>query len=336
MERPVTGKSSWPKTADGTTDWEIIFEDPDSGLVPLVMQARSLEGLRACAGVIINQLFTRKNDAAHKARLHQILERAIQRAEAGESVDLARDGVVKILRSIKQERVLKAAAYVAKKKREADRGRGSAIERRGLPASLDIFGGRKMIIASVAALSVVVATLVGIAYFMGGGDDPVAEPATALPKVTAPPPAAQSEPEPDPQPEPEPEPDEKPASSPPPPVRKKPEYPKTVYFEPLYWTLASTKERRIDTYYQAIAVVTDRSKFTTLCRQLPNIRDAVNLALARAHPDVGMAGEKELAEAARMARKQIAGKLGTGLFVAFDVVRDDDDRFDPKARPCRP
>ena len=49
----------WPKTPDGTTDWELVFESPTSGFVPLIAQARTSEASGQCTKLIIHKLFTR-------------------------------------------------------------------------------------------------------------------------------------------------------------------------------------------------------------------------------------------------------------------------------------
>jgi hypothetical protein len=62
-------KDGWPKTSDGTTDWEAVFEAPESGLIPLIAQANSPQALRECAIVTIQMLFSRDNDAENVTHL---------------------------------------------------------------------------------------------------------------------------------------------------------------------------------------------------------------------------------------------------------------------------
>ena len=67
-------KPAFPQTAEGVTDWEKVFEDPEHGLVTLIQDAQSQEALRACTLIVIQQLFTRKNDQLEIARLKNQLD----------------------------------------------------------------------------------------------------------------------------------------------------------------------------------------------------------------------------------------------------------------------
>ncbi|MBL4721835.1 MAG: hypothetical protein JKY20_11995 [Alphaproteobacteria bacterium] len=62
----------WPKLPDGSVDWMIVFQAPKVGFISLLNEADTTEKLKACFGVIIDSLFTRKGDedvrlAYHKA-----------------------------------------------------------------------------------------------------------------------------------------------------------------------------------------------------------------------------------------------------------------------------
>ncbi|MBT5179251.1 MAG: hypothetical protein HOI98_13940, partial [Rhodospirillaceae bacterium] len=54
-----------PDAADApvVTDWEDVFEHADHGLIPLVLQARSIDALKKCLLVIVESLFSRDSDA---------------------------------------------------------------------------------------------------------------------------------------------------------------------------------------------------------------------------------------------------------------------------------
>jgi len=56
------GKAAWPKTPDGTTDWEVVFEDPQTGFIQLIAQSPSAETLRLTTTVVIDKLFTRRGN----------------------------------------------------------------------------------------------------------------------------------------------------------------------------------------------------------------------------------------------------------------------------------
>jgi len=96
------------------TDWETVFESPESGFVSLVKQAQSVNGLRQCTGLIIDKLFTRQNDGPFRAAYHAALKELLP-IEDGDNVDVSfsKKRVIVLLRDIKQHRQRKAAKYVA-------------------------------------------------------------------------------------------------------------------------------------------------------------------------------------------------------------------------------
>src|SRR3989339_874441 len=114
-------KAAWPKTPDGTTDWQYVFEDPTAGFIPLIARAQSADALKMIATVILQKLFSRKNDVdelhLHLAHLSSIIE-------AGGSIDDIAAQINTLMRKVKNERIEKARVYVERKKA------GAAIDRR--------------------------------------------------------------------------------------------------------------------------------------------------------------------------------------------------------------
>ena len=53
----------WPKLPDDTIDWMTVFQAPGTGLIAQLEQATTSAQLKACFTVVINALFSRKNDA---------------------------------------------------------------------------------------------------------------------------------------------------------------------------------------------------------------------------------------------------------------------------------
>lgn len=125
----TTAQKSWPKTADGATDWEAVFEDPDGGLVQLVTRAQTLDALNECASVVIRSLFTRKGDEAEVVRFMKLLDFAITKGRKTDDAPQTRTSVEFLLRRIKQELIDKATAYIAQKNSK------QAIERRAVRLS---------------------------------------------------------------------------------------------------------------------------------------------------------------------------------------------------------
>lgn len=108
-------KPAWPKTPDGTTDWETVFEDTQTGLIPIISGAQSRQALRQCTHVVIQQLFTRKGDAEDVAKFTAQLDDILSTISDAEELGATITSVMALLRRIKDERIEKARLYVAQK-----------------------------------------------------------------------------------------------------------------------------------------------------------------------------------------------------------------------------
>ncbi len=322
MDKLADENLARPKNTDGTVDWETIFEAPGTGLVPLVAQAKSLEGLRNCASVIINQLFTRKNDETERERQHKVLASLVAAAESDDGLEAVRDNVVRMLRSIKQERLLKAAAYVANKDKRKFKRKTGGDERRDDEVLRQMFAVNKPLMMIAGGATVLVALIIGAALFIGGESSPAPKPEpTPVAKAVQPEPkdvAPVSEPV-------------EPAK----PVEASPEYPKTVYFRPMFRTVSTTRMQKSYAYYQASVVVDNATAYSRVCTRIPALKDAFNMALAHALPARGMASGQDLAKASTWAHQQLAKKIGTGVVKRVDFLIDGNNDFRPRAVPCR-
>lgn len=329
----------FPKNPDGTIDWEVVFEAPDTGFLALVQKARSLDGLSACTRVIVDQLFTRKNDEPERTRLYQELEALIARSE---TVEAARDSIVRLLRAIKQERLLKAAAYTANRSQRKFKRKGGAEERRDDEVLRQMFSVKKPLVLAIVGLWILASAVIAVGLFVLGGDDtetiaetgappavtaaPVAEP----PAPVAEPPAPAADPAPVPK---------KPAPEKPAVVKKPakavPEYPKVIHMRPMFHTFGATRMQKGYTYYQAALVVENREAYSAVCTRLPSVRDVINTALSQALPKQGLANGRELAAAGAWAVSKFAAKFGPGVVARVDFLADGDSNFRPRAIPCR-
>jgi len=107
---------SWPKNADGTTNWDEVFESPDQGLILLIDMAQTLDTLRNISSVVIEKLFTRIQDASHRRAYAIVLDGILPLDGLDESKEFkqAKAEVIALMRHIKEERKKKAADYIAK------------------------------------------------------------------------------------------------------------------------------------------------------------------------------------------------------------------------------
>jgi len=149
-------KASWPKTADGTTDWEAVFEDPTIGFISLVSRTQSPAMAEKTATVIIQKLFTRRNDLdLCKQNIHRL-----GTIVATHKDDLARihEDVAVLMREVKNERIELARVFIERKQA------GAAIDRRaGMWSNASSLFKPKILIPIIGVLT---AALAGVVYVM--------------------------------------------------------------------------------------------------------------------------------------------------------------------------
>ena len=119
-------KETWPKTEAGTIDWEVVFENPETGLIPLISGAKSAGALRDSALAVIKLLYTHKDDPPEIERFTVELQSLIPDDTPEYFLPRLVEGVTAILRQIKDERIRKTEEYIdqeglieAVKKRDA-------------------------------------------------------------------------------------------------------------------------------------------------------------------------------------------------------------------------
>ncbi len=93
-------------------NWEEIFESSENGFIPLVKQAKTVDGLRECTHLIIRSLFTRDEDL----KIREVYETALDGLLPATGVEIPPmdKGVIQIvqlLREIKEYRQTKAQEY---------------------------------------------------------------------------------------------------------------------------------------------------------------------------------------------------------------------------------
>jgi len=111
-----TGARAWPTTADGTTDWERVFEDPSDGLIVLACRSETPDQLKTMTLIILRQLLKRKNDDDGDNKMAAYIDRTIPDGAPADDMDGLRAGVARLFRRIKDDRIKLAAAYVENKK----------------------------------------------------------------------------------------------------------------------------------------------------------------------------------------------------------------------------
>ncbi|MFC1672631.1 hypothetical protein ACFL12_00620 [Pseudomonadota bacterium] len=288
-------KAAWPKTPDGTTDWEVVFEDPTSGFIPLIVQAQSAEALKMSATVIIEKLFTRRNDTDQRelmiARLGELVK------EHGANMDTTRTVVADLMREIKDERVEKARVYVERKRA------GASIDRRaGLWWKIDRFLSPKVLLPIGG---VFVLMLSAIVYFalqstLGPSTDVAGQEGVEgdgkAPKVVLP--------------------DEFPGDET---ITPTPEVvPIPIYLKTIRWPLTSTSDDR-PRYYGVVLYVKQWDHRTEVCRRKVKVMDRIYLTLNDTLPQVRQPRAKEMRAFEEELAKDINAMMG-GTYVTEVIM----------------
>lgn len=324
-----TNKPAWPQTPDGTTDWEVVFEDADTGFIQLVAQSPNVETLRQTTTVVIDKLFTRRGDETEVQRLKAQLETILA---AGSATDMAHKqaGVSGLLRQIKDARIEKARVYIERKRA------GAAIDRRaGLLWKIDFLLKPKVLIpVGVLFIALISGSVFAILQTTLGPSRPaqVAEaPAEAPPPKTTEKPV---EPEAKPEPEPEPKPVAKPKPAPKP-TAEEPEEPKPVviWLKTLRWPLSSMSASERPQYYAALLYVDNWDDKITACSRVANVMDRLYQILNRVLPHDSKATDAQLAEMERIAPNILNQIYKFNLIKNVEIVRYGDPRYKVAIRP---
>lgn len=160
-----------PKKPDGTTDWDIVFDDPDVGLIALIGRVTSADALQQCGLLMIKRLFTRKNDELDVARFTNELNKTISFAGAVGDLDEIKAEVIVMLQRIKAIRVAKARSYLEEKAKNKDSNRrssGSTAEN-----TYKFINNPKLTLFALIGVVFMAALVIGSAYWYMVANAPV-------------------------------------------------------------------------------------------------------------------------------------------------------------------
>ena len=160
---PIADKSEWPKTPDGTTDWEALFENEGTGIIPIVLAAETPQQLKQLSEDIIRAIFNRKRDHTIVDKVHAYLNKLIPKNAPQERLPAMKAGVKQMMLKVKHARIKKAESFVRKKKRHAKRKPHKELNRRSHPI-WDLF--QKSTLAK-AALVLALGILLPYGIFIG-------------------------------------------------------------------------------------------------------------------------------------------------------------------------
>jgi len=112
--------------SDQPLHWDAVFENPETGFIPLIMQSKSAEALKQTALLVIRKLHTRKNDEPNIEKYSAALDAIFLDIIRRDDLNLLQAAVKKLLRDIKKERIQKAAAYLLTQRSAGNRNRRAA------------------------------------------------------------------------------------------------------------------------------------------------------------------------------------------------------------------
>lgn len=299
-------KAAWPKTPDGTTDWQVVFEDPTAGFIPIVLTGQSPDAIKMAATVIIQKLFTRRNDvdlcAQYITRLGDII------TSANGKMDVIGTAVSGLLREIKDERIELARVYVERKKA------GAALDRRAsLWWKIDKILRPKILIPLGLLL---VASLAGLVFMMLQSTlvpAPEIDPNKPQTSLTAP--SVEFAPELAPE-------DGAPDAKPLP-----------IWFKTVSWPLATAHTSDRPQYYSVTLFVKNWDHKIDVCRRLPTVMDRFYLAFNDAMPPYRAARKKEMQAVERVIKDSINRLLPANYVIDAKVARYGTREFHVASRP---
>jgi len=118
-DQEVPGQDGDPsqrvQNPDGTTNWAVLFEDPEQGILVAVDATTSVKQLRAVMANVAQLLFKRKRDAEPRAEFIAKIEGMLEAAES-DGFEAVRERIVASLRAEKTFRIEKAEQHARNKR----------------------------------------------------------------------------------------------------------------------------------------------------------------------------------------------------------------------------
>jgi len=327
-------KPDWPQTPDGTIDWETVFEDPETGIIPALSAANTKEILHKGTVAVVKQLFTRKNDEIQVESFLKELSYILKETEGSEDLPAMRDSVISLLRRIKDGRVEKAAAYIALKKQEAA---DEAISKRKKKSKARRSGesnkkSTTLIGLGVAAiLMAIVAAILMYVMFIAEDAPPPSDPEGQ---------AGASENQPPPEPVVIEAPEIELSNSGYPLGVMDPETiaqlgPNVMILNRFFWSGQVEGASKRGSPLVPVLVITDTDVFSRICDFGPNLIDAINLALGRTITGGDKASPDDLRQAGLVAMKMVNERLGRSWIRDIHLLYNVDARLLAMSGKCQ-
>ncbi len=335
-ENPSTAssKTKWPQLANGTTDWDKVFDDPSSGLIHAISQATSAEALRAVTLLVIQKLFTRDEDKAEVSAFTATLDGIIEKVEGDEQLAATIDAVAQLLTQIKEERQEKAREYLkaqGKKKKKGERRSKRKKKKPGFEAALLKFmlaltKPKVWIpIGVVGVLAIFGAILFVVAPMLQGEDTEVAQPATQGEKGAAPQTADGKTPE-----VPAEKTDEELDAE-----EEAKKWVRPVIITPTQWPIIQGSKGKAPVLYASLFYVSSSKGVSAICGALPRVRESLLVAFSSAKLGSRQPNAEELRRITVTTKNLINKSLGPAVRTMVIVPYGDKRFLATNTPPCR-
>jgi len=306
-------KTSWPKTVDGTTDWEVVFEDSAIGFIPLILKSQTPVMVEKTATIIIQKLFTRRSDVEFSQILISRLNTIVT---SDDDLPRMHENVAVLMREIKNERIEKARVYIERQ------NSGAAIDRRsGIFWKINALLSPKIMIPLGLAL---VTALSGIVYFMlqttlvpvedhtakYGQTKSIGE--TTKPKTTVTNANKTNEP------------------------ATKPD-PIPIWLKTVRWPFDPSAPSDHSVFYSVILYVADYDVKVQVCTALPTVMDGIYVAFNQSMPQIRPARVDEMVKTEFDVQKTLNGSLGHKVIEKVVIAKYGTKEFRAASLPpyCR-
>lgn len=110
----IREESEWPKTPDGATDWEFLFEDKKTGWMTGIEASDTPEQLKQRSQDVIKAVFNRKEDPALVEKISNYLEKIIPDTADHHRLPTMKAGTCQLMRKLKENRIHKAEHFSEK------------------------------------------------------------------------------------------------------------------------------------------------------------------------------------------------------------------------------
>lgn len=326
-------KPRWPKTPEGTIDWEKVFEHPDNGLMARISATDTRDKLHETTADIIRKLFTRKNDETEVTRFLGDLDTIMAGVSEGDDLSVTRDAVLDLMRRVKEGRITRAKAYVDKKKADRDGKKAGAERRSGFGGGIgDVLFGSRVRIAVTASVSLLFTlVLVGFLWLLDIVDfGPSYETVVAGEGITSVAPEPEKK-----------EPDAVQVLAPQAvvvdPVRAAiEEFSEFVMvLKPVNWPVNMGGGKSRKNVFLPVLGISSGDEWSTICKKIPNLMDAVNLALSRGLPKDRKAVDADFLRADQLAGRLMNERLGANLVVKISMWRNPGKKIVALGMRCR-